>query len=255
MVYRNAMTPVGKGNILAFSAFCHFFRSQEIKQACELYMKFVENQNGLFVLKLSIASWDTIHCLSRKSPFRSFASLGLLSIKLLILPDTPPPGNQTKDDSKTTSGNENSTTCLVSRCLVCQEEIGREPMAHAADTIGDSNKGGPFRPWAGHDCRLPRDLQIESHKWATAEQNHGEVTSTSVQGADHENSPGQRHCDARNDVPTVLEQPTAGPRDADCDQVRNGVGWSLDQVRSHFREAESLDDLGSVSAVAFSVLA
>lgn len=194
-------------------------------------------------------------CSSRKSPFRGFASLSLLPIKLLILPDTPPPSNQTEDDSKSTSGNKNSTARLVPRRLVRQEEIGREPVAHAADTIGDSNKGGPFRPWAGHYCRLPGDLQIESHKWATAEQNHGEVTSTSVQGADHENSPGQRHCDARNDVPTVLEQPTARPRDADCDQVRNGVGRSLDQVRSHFRETESLDDLGSISAVAFSVLA
>lgn len=174
-----------------------------------------------------------MHCLSRKSPLSSFASLGILPIKLLILPDTPPPSNQTEDDSKTTSGNENAATCLVPGRLVRQEEIGREPMAHTADTIGDSNKGGPFRPGAGHHCRLPRDLQVQPHEWARAEKNHGEVASTGVECADHENRSNQRHGDAHNNVPTVFEQPTAGPGDAKCDQVRNGVRRSLDQVRPY----------------------
>lgn len=153
----------------------------------------------------------------------------LLSVELLVLLLCPPLGNQTGDDCQPASGDDHTTTSLVSWLLRPQEEVGSEPVgylrtlldfdakivfggkAYTADTVGNCNKCRSLRSGSRDNCGLPGNLDVQADEGTRAEQEDREVSCSDVECGNHNDSSDQRDENGDDNVPTVLETSSAGP--------------------------------------------
>jgi hypothetical protein len=107
--------------------------------------------------------------LEGEAPWVGVASLLQTLLQLLILAQHPPSQDQTAEDGQTTAGNDDTATHLVTRGLVCQEEVGREPMRDTAGAVGNGDQGGSLGTGTRDNCGFPGNVQVQSDEGTAAE--------------------------------------------------------------------------------------
>lgn len=180
---------------------------------------------------------------SSKAPTVDLSGLCFFLVKCLVLPNAPPSGNQTRKNSHTTSGDDDTTASLVSGLLAGEEEVGREPVTHTANAISNGNECSSFGPRPRDDGCLPRNLDVETNKRSGAEKDQGKVSGAGVESRDHDDRAYKTDCNTADDVPTVLQMTTTGPRNSKSDKVGDNVGWCLNEIRYYLGESKSSHDL------------
>lgn len=107
-------------------------------------------------------------------------SPALLLIELLVKLDSSPSYKESRKNSQSTSKKEETTSHSVERLLATGIEVGAEPVADLADTVGNGDKSGLLCTRGGYNCGLPRELQVETVVGTADKKDNTDVASSNV---------------------------------------------------------------------------